>query len=129
MERASRIGVENRRPITKFIAYQKAREASRLINQLIAGWRGAKELVDQAERAAGSMSYNLNEGSTRPPGSPDRMRYYRYAWGSACELEGILDVAEDRGLGPADQRELARSLCGEVARILSTIVRRSDPDD
>jgi four helix bundle protein len=115
--------VDNQRPVERFIAYQRARSASRLINQIAAGWRGAKELVDQALRASDSMIFNLNEGASRPPGSADRMKYYRYAWGSACELEGILDVAEDRGLGPAAERDRARSLCGEVARILTAVTR------
>ena len=115
------------RPVERFIAYQKARRASRMIREIVVGWRGARELVDQALRAADSMTFNLNEGSTRPRGSRDRMKYYRYAWGSACELEAILDAAEDRKLGPAEPRDQARSLCGEVARILTAIIKHSSP--
>jgi four helix bundle protein len=111
--------------IDKFIAFRKATEARALINEMIAGWRGARDLVDQAGRAAGSVTFNLREGATRPRDSTDRMRYYRYAWGSAVELETILDCAAERRLGPTDSLERARTLTSEVARILTVILHKA----
>jgi four helix bundle protein len=111
--------------VERFVAFQKAREANQLIESMVRGWRSSKELVDQATRASTSILFNVSEGTTHAPGSPDRLRYYRYAWGSAVELETILDAASDRGLGPPADLALARSLTSEVARILTTIVTRA----
>jgi four helix bundle protein len=112
------------RAVDKFIAYQKAREVSRLVTRLTRRWRGAKDLVDQALRAATSVTFNISEGTTRPWESADRQRYYRTAWGSAVELEAILDAAQDRDLGPPELLVEARSLISEVARIMTVIVHR-----
>ncbi|HTJ43977.1 MAG TPA: four helix bundle protein [Kofleriaceae bacterium] len=110
--------------IDKFIAFRKAAEARALVNEMIGGWKGARDLVDQAARAAGSVTFNLREGTTRPRDSADRLRYYRFAWGSAVELETILDSAAERHLGPPDSLARARSLTSEVARILTVSVHK-----
>ncbi len=112
------------RLVQKFIAFQKAQEAERLVAQMTPGWRSARDLVDQALRASTSVTFNLTEGTTCAPGSRDRLRFYRYAWGSAAELETILDSAALRGLGPPATLTLARDLTSEVARILTTILNR-----
>ena len=112
------------RPVEKFIAYQKARQASRLITGLTRQWRGARDLIDQALRAATRVTFNISEGTTRPWDSPERKRYYRIAWGSAVELEAILDAASDRDLSAPSDVVAARSLYSEVARILTVIVNR-----
>jgi four helix bundle protein len=87
-------------------------------------WRGARDLIDQALRASPSVIYNLTAGTTRPRGSDDRLRFYRYAWGSAVELETILDAASHRNLGPPELLLRARALTSEAARILTVIVHR-----
>ena len=115
------------RLVDRFIAYQHARKGSALISKLVAEWRGARDLADQALRASTSMTFNLSEGSTRPPDSNDRIRYYRYAWGSAVELEAILDAAEDRALSPPSSIADARAFVSQVARILTAIVTRAEP--
>jgi four helix bundle protein len=120
--------MESRRMVDRFIAYQKAREASRIVGGMTPRWRHARNLVDQADRAATSMTLNISEGTTRPRDSDDRLHYYRIAWGSAVELETILDTASDRGLGPADDLARARSLASEVARILTVVVSRKPRD-
>ena len=112
------------RLVEKFIAFQKAQEAEALVAKMVPGWRGSRDLVDQALRAATSVSLNITEGTAYAPGSSDRLRFYRYARGSASELETILDSAALRGLGPPDSLSRARTLTSEAARILSSIVDR-----
>jgi four helix bundle protein len=110
------------RMVEKFIAFQRAHEAERIVAEITKSWHGAPDLVDRALRAATSVTLNLTEGTTRPRGSADRLRFYRYAWGSAAELEAILDSASHRGLGPPDLLSRARALTSEAARILTVIV-------
>ena len=112
------------RLVEKFVAFQKAQEAEQLVAKMVPGWRGARDLVDQALRASTSVSLDITEGTAYPPGSSDRLRFYRYAFGSAAELETILDAAALRGLGPPDSLSLARTLTSETARILSSIIHR-----
>jgi four helix bundle protein len=111
------------RLVDRFVAYQRALEAFRLTAIATKRWAGFHGLVDQAKRTAGSVVHNLAEGNAYPPGSPERRRYQRIAFGCALELESTLDSAVAAELGEPCELEAARSAASEVARILTTIVR------
>jgi four helix bundle protein len=111
------------RPIERFIAFQRASEASEILGDVMRSWRGERDLVDQIKRALTSVMANLSEGTSRPRGSADRAHYYRMACGSAIELEALLDSAIHRRLGPQAPIERARSVLSETARILISLVR------
>jgi four helix bundle protein len=111
------------RPTDRFIAYQRANEASEILNDTMKSWRGERDLVDQIKRALTSVLANLSEGTSRPRDSADRAHYYRMACGSAVELEALLDSAAHRRLGPTSHVDRARSLLSEAARILTSILR------
>ena len=53
--------------------------------------RHDRDLADQLKRAANSVFLNLCEGRKRLKG--DRVRFFGYASGSACEVRAALDLA------------------------------------
>ena len=110
------------RPIDRFIAFQRASEASEILHEVMRSWRGERDLVDQIKRAITSVLANLSEGTSRPRGSADRAHYYRMACGRAVELEALLDNATHRRLRPTTDIDRARSLLSETARILIALL-------
>src|SRR5690349_9945400 len=110
----------------RFIAYQRALELFKVTARITKHWRGYRGLVDQARRAAGSVTHNIAEGNAHPPRSAERLRYQRMALGSALEVESTMHDAAAAELGDPVELEVARSLASEVARILTAIVRKAD---
>ena len=75
-----------------FVAYDVALELIRKLAAIIpAIAKHDRDLVDQLQRAASSISLNLAESRGRAGG--DRRRHIQIAAGSAYEVEGALDVA------------------------------------
>ena len=111
------------RLLSRFVAYRVALEAVRLVSVASARWRGWAHLVDQARRAAVSVTHNLAEGNAHPPHSPERRRFRRIALGSALELEAALDIAVVAGLGDAAELASARAIAGRSAALCTALCR------
>ena len=71
-----------------FRTYQMAKELHREVKSLTL--KG--ELKDQIERASLSVALNLVEGSGRI--GNDRLKFFRYAFGSIKEVQGCLDIID-----------------------------------
>ena len=75
----------------KFFAYENAKEMCRLLPPVMARIKvRSSDLADQLERAATSIMLNLMEGNRRI--GKDRLKYFRYAEGSALEIRAVFDV-------------------------------------
>ena len=71
-----------------FRTYQMAKELHREVKCLAL----TGELKDQIERASLSVALNLVEGSGRL--GNDRLKFFRYAFGSIKEVQGCLDIID-----------------------------------
>jgi four helix bundle protein len=111
------------RLLSRFVAYRASLEAVHVVTVASARWRGWAHLVDQARRAAVSVTHNLAEGNGHPPGSADRRRFRRIALGSALELEAALDIALVAGLGDAGELAAARTAAGRSAALCTALCR------
>ena len=110
--------------MSRFVAYRVALEAFGLVAVASRRWRGWAHLVDQACRAASSVTHNLAEGNAHPPGSAERRRYQRIAFASAVELEAALDNAAVAELGAAGELAAARAAAGRSAALCTALCRR-----
>ncbi len=111
------------RLLSRFVAYRVALEAFRLVAVATKRWRGWAHLVDQARRAASSVTHNLAEGNAHPPNSPERRRYRRIALASAIELEAALDNAAVAELGDPGELAAARAAAGRSAALCTALCR------
>ena len=66
------------------------------------------DLADQVERAGTSILLNIGEGSRRT--GKDRVRFFRYAHGSAGEIEAALETANAWGYQIGDTRHVMKLL-------------------
>src|SRR5205085_9613347 len=79
-----------------FVAYQVSLDLIRKLRPIVpAIAKHDRDLVDQLQRAASSVSLNLAESQGRAGG--DRRRCIQIAAGSAFEVRGVLDVADAWG--------------------------------
>jgi four helix bundle protein len=94
-----------------FVAYdvslQLIREL-RAVHRLIAEYDA--DDADQIHRAASSVVRNLAEGAGRT--GKDRIKFYRYADGSAREVRACLELAAAWGLDLAAPLATLDRLCG-----------------
>lgn len=116
---------DQKRLLSRFVAYQAALEAFRLTAIACKRWRGYGELRAQALAAAGSVSQNLAEGNGYAPGSPKRHHFHEIAFGSALELESTLDQAASVALGDPAELRAARGAAGRAARLCTGLVRQA----
>jgi four helix bundle protein len=80
-------------------------------------------LVSQMERAAVSVAANIVEGSAR--GSDrEAARFFRYALGSAAELEYLILLSRDLGYGGAHDLPGLQSAVIEIKRMLGAFLTR-----
>lgn len=89
--------------------------------------RDAHRLVDQIERAAGSIHANIAEGNGRRSRA-DYLRHLSIANGSLFELESHLLLAEKRGLLTSSDLTRALTVSAEVGRLLAGLIRRLQQD-
>ncbi len=83
-------------------------------------------LSSQIRRAASSIAANLAEGCGRT--QPEFGRFLQIAFGSACELEYELLLAQDLGfLGYQPYEEINASVI-EVKRMLNSLLKRIQRD-
>ena len=114
---------DQKRLLSRFVAYQAALEAFRLTAIASKRWRGYGELRAQALAAAGSVSQNLAEGNGYAPRSPTRRHFQEIALGSALELESTLDQAAGSALGDDAELRAARGAAGRAARLCTGLCR------
>ena len=109
--------------LSKFVAYQLARESARLVALATASWRNCGDLADQARSAANSVCLNLSEGNVHPIGSPNRRRFQRYACGSAAEVMTALDLAVNNGVASAASVAEAATMARRTLGICINLTR------
>ena len=84
-------------------------------------------LTSQLRRSAVSIPSNIAEGS-RAETSRDWRNYLRIAYGSACELESQLTIAQRVGLGDSGTIERLAGEANGVSRMLFGLLRSIDSE-
>jgi four helix bundle protein len=79
-------------------------------------------LTNQIERSALSVPSNIVEGCARHT-EAEYLRFLDIAYGSACELQYQLSVAERLSYLPQDRYEVLREQAERVARTLNKLIR------
>jgi four helix bundle protein len=80
-------------------------------------------LISQMERAAVSVAANIVEGSARG-GDREVVRFFRYALGSAAELEYLILLSKDLGYGVDHDLPAMEAEVVEVKRMLGAFLTR-----
>jgi four helix bundle protein len=80
-------------------------------------------LTSQLRRAAVSVASNIAEGYGRST-TGEYVLFLGHARGSNCEVETQLVISKALGFGSEESRELAKSLSGEVSRMLVAMISK-----
>ncbi len=102
--------------------WQEARIMARVTREVVAGFGRRRDLVDQMERAANSVSANIAEGSSRGSDA-DFRRYLRYARSSCDELRSHLYEASDSALVEAPLRDELFHRLESTGKMLTVLIR------
>jgi len=78
-------------------------------------------LAQQLRRATVSCASNIVEGCARHS-EADYIRFLDIAYGSACEIEYQLSLAERLGYLKAEPARVLRDACGDTARVLNGLI-------
>ena len=81
-------------------------------------------LISQIRRSSMSIASNIAEGCGRD-GHREFARYLRIAYGSACELETQLIIAQRRGMADVETLGALASTTETTRRMLSGLIRRT----
>jgi four helix bundle protein len=85
-----------------FVAYDLSLDLVRALRKPLAVVHVTNpKLADQLDRAADSVHQNLAEGGGRY--GADRVRFYRYSYGSLREVRGSLEIAVAKGWLAGDE--------------------------
>lgn len=79
-------------------------------------------LAQQLRRAVVSCASNIVEGSARKS-TADYLRFLDIAYGSLCEIQYQLSLAERLGYLNTDRAEPLREQCDETVRVLNGLIR------
>lgn len=118
----------------ELIVWQKSMELVRVVYQLSKTFPADERfaLTDQLRRAVVSIPSNIAEGNGRA-GNKDYAHFLSIARGSLFETMTQLQIAEDLGyLGDGEglglesrsTMEIVNSLCEEIGRMLTAMLRR-----
>jgi four helix bundle protein len=110
------------------IAWQKAMDLADQIYDACLDWPDDEKfgLTSQTKRAAVSIPANIAEGKGR--GTPgDFARFLDIAYGSLCELETLLYMANRRAFIDRETRDRLLARSTEVARLIHGLLRRLKP--
>ena len=105
------------------IVWQKSLKLAEEIYHLTEDLPNAEKygLADQMRRAAVSVPSNIAEGAERES-VMDYTRFLTFAKGSVAELETQLILCKRIGYLPAGKTDPILVLCGEIKRILKTMI-------
>ena len=106
------------------IAWQRGMDLVMAIHQATRSWPRDDQykLTSQIRRAAVSIPSNLAEGHGRT-GARELAHHGSIAFGSLCELETQLLIADRLGYNRADTTAQLASLTAEVRRLLRGLLR------
>ena len=105
-------------------AYRVSVELDGIVASLRRGSaRGHAWLLDQVERASGSVVLNIAEGCGRT--GADRARCLRIARGSLLEVDAGLTLLVNRGVIRGPTRAEARMLSTRVVAMLTRLIARA----
>jgi four helix bundle protein len=107
------------------LAWQKARQVTRMIYQVTAGGEFAKDygLRDQVRRASVSIMANIAEGFGRHS-DKEFANFLNIAHGSASEVQSHLYVALDMGYIGQTRFDELYSLLDEISRMTLALAQR-----
>jgi len=100
-------GGGRQRSYRDLVAWQKGMRLAKVVLRLTAGWAPDERygMTAQIRRAAVSIPANIAEGQGRL-GQRELLHHLSIAHGSLCELEALLELAQDEpftnGSSPAD---------------------------
>ena len=112
--------------MTKFILYEKAREANKSVKEFIASSDLKYIYKDQLDRAVTSMFLNIGEAKGRFS-KKDKRRFFIFARGSAEECLTIFDLLEDEGIISLKEASKYRGDLIEIVKILTAIIYSKKP--
>jgi four helix bundle protein len=109
---------------TKLRAFQLADELALGIYRATGSFPKHEQfgLVQQLRRAAVSCASNIVEGCARST-ERDYLRFLDMAYGSVCETQYQLSLAERLGYLKAEQAESLSNACRETAKVLNGLIR------
>ena len=101
--------------MNKFAAYTVALDLIRCLRPIVIALKSHDaDAADQLTRAGTSVLNNIAEGSRRE--GKDRLRFYRFAHGSANEIRAVLDGAD--AWGWPNEATLAREILDRELALL-----------
>jgi four helix bundle protein len=80
-------------------------------------------LTSQLRRASVSVASNIAEGYGRAT-TGEYLQFLGHARGSNCEVETQLLISRGLGFGFEESRLTVEGLCGEVGRMLGSMIRK-----
>lgn len=107
------------------MVWQRAIQMSLSVYRLTASFPPSEQfgLTQQLRRASVSVASNIAEGYGRAT-KGEYVQFLGHARGSNCEVQTQLVIAEGLGLGSAVARREAESLCQEIGRMLTSLMRK-----
>jgi four helix bundle protein len=107
------------------VVWQRAIQLTVAIYKLTALFPSSEQfgLTSQLRRAAVSVASNIAEGYGRST-TGEYVLFLGHARGSNCEVETQLVISKALGFGSEESRELAKSLSGEVSRMLVAMISK-----
>ena len=103
-----------------FVAYELSLDLVRAVRAPVAIIRKSNvELAEQLDSAVDSVHQNLAEGGGRH--GADRVRFYRYSYGSLREARGSLEIAVEKGW--LDGREPAHAIAYRLGGLLYRLAK------
>ena len=112
------------------MAWQRAMRLANQVYDISENWPKVRQfgMTSQARRAAVSIPANVAEGQ----GGSSRKEFRHHvaiAYGSLCELETILTLAQMRGYCDESLEQTIQASAGDVARLLKGLLRSLDIQD
>jgi four helix bundle protein len=119
--RSSTVGKQGYRDL---VVWQKAMELVTAVYRVTRDWPHEEQygLTSQVRRAAVAIPSNVAEGHCRS-GRREFAHHVSIAYGSLCELETQLLIAEDLDYGDAEATESLMDRIAEVRRLASGLLR------
>ena len=109
------------------VVWQKSRLLVSAVYRATREWPAEERflLTNQVRRAAVSIPANIAEGQGRL-GKSELKHHLSIAHGSLCELEALLQLAEDNGLTNEETFRYLSDQASEVGRLLRGFIRSLD---